>query len=229
MINISRSIVSFCLMLGCLNAEEQLSFKDHNYFIKEGYKSRNRYHHHDDRGLTDGSQREVYERAKALFDDQKFSSVADIGCGSAYKLMKHFSEAQTCGYEIEPTLSYLKEIYPDRTWMYSDLSKEPSEKDVDLIICSDVIEHLVDPDQLLNFINRFDFNYLVISTPDRDKLITVQSNPRSQVGPPINPAHIREWSFSELRNYISEYFEIVEHGHTKNEYWCQYIIARKKL
>ena len=226
MINISRTILSFCFMLGCLNAAEQLSFRDQNYFIKEEYRSRTRYHHHDYTNLTDGSQREVYERAKQLFVDKDFFSVTDIGCGSAYKLMKYFSDFQTCGYEIEPTLSFLKTKYPERKWVYSDLSIDPEEIKVDLLICSDVIEHLVDPDRLLN---RFDFKYLVISTPDRDKLLTVQSNPRSQIGPPINPAHVREWSFSELRDYISQYFDIVEHDHSTNEYWCQYIIARKKL
>ena len=40
----------------------------------------------------------------------------------------------------------------------------------DLVIASDVVEHLVDPDEMLQFISRIGPKFVVISTPDRDLL-----------------------------------------------------------
>lgn len=217
----------FLCSIGVIHSEEP-SFKNQNFFIKDGYISRNFYHHHDDRGFTDGSQREVYELALEIAQAHDLFSVVDIGCGSGYKLMKYFDSFDTTGYEIEPTLSYLKEKYPHRKWINSQLTKTSNSSSVDLIICSDVVEHLVNPDQLLQYIDRFDFRYLVISTPDRDLLLEVQKDPQSQTGPPVNSAHVREWNFEEFEQYISQYFTVIFHEHSKDEFWGQVIVAVKK-
>lgn len=207
---------------------EDLSFKHAHYFIKPDYMARIRYHHHDDRLLTDTYQDEVYQAAHNLMKDHTLSDIADIGCGSGYKLMKYFASCNTTGYEIDPTLTYLKQKYPNRVWQESSLNSYPQNQIVDLIICADVIEHLLKPDELLNFINRFSFKFLVISTPDRDNLLEVQHSYQSQTGPPVNLAHVREWSFAEFRTYISQYFDVIEHFHTQKEWWGQVIIAVKK-
>ena len=212
----------------CFASGDDLSFKEENFFLKKGYRSRKSYHHYDARNSLDGSQDEVYALAKEIALKNELSIIADIGCGSAFKLIKHFSGYNTIGYEIEPTLSFLMDNYPSLTWKLSDLSSYPEIIDVDIIICADVIEHLVNPDNLLNFINRFNFKYLVISTPDRDQLLKKQGRKRSQTGPPINRGHVREWSFKELEEYLSQYFDIQTHEDCDAEYWCQVIVATKK-
>ena len=156
------------------------------------------------------------------------TDIADIGCGSGYKLIKYFDSYNTIGYEIEPTLTFLKKKYPHKSWQESRLGSCPENQTADLIICADVIEHLLNPDELLNFINRFSFKFLVISTPDRDKLPEIQQSCQSQNGPPVNLAHVREWSFSEFRTYVNQYFDVIEHFHTQQEWWGQVIIAVKK-
>jgi trans-aconitate methyltransferase len=219
--------VSFLLNPLKLNSEE-LSFGVNNYFIKEKYISRTEYCHYDDRGDTGTCQEEVYLLAHRIISENNFSKIVDVGCGSAFKLMKYFGGIETVGYEIEPTLQYLKDQYPKRSWKLSDLQRLPNDENIDVVICADVIEHLVNPDQLLNFINRFDFKYLVISTPDRNHLLKFQGSRQSQTGPPVNLAHIREWSYEEFEAYVSQYFNIVSHINTKKEYWGQVIVATKK-
>jgi 2-polyprenyl-3-methyl-5-hydroxy-6-metoxy-1,4-benzoquinol methylase len=77
----------------------------------------------------------------------------------------------------------------------------------DLVIASDVIEHLLEPDEMLKFIvDKIDPRYVVISTPDRNLLRYGIHN-----GPPLNAKHIREWSMPELHAYLSEFLEIIEH------------------
>ena len=141
----------------------------------------------------------VYDRAKALHTG---GSVLDIGCGAAVKLTSRFPEEITVGLEIEPGLSWLQRKYPSRRWLPSDFS-EAVDGEFDIIICSDVIEHLHDPESLLAFIGRHRFRYAVISTPDRASLT-------AETGPPRNPAHIREWNEVEFKALVGDYFSIRE-------------------
>lgn len=208
-------------------------FSNKNYFIKKDYISRNSYTHHDDTNLKDEAQNEVYLAAYELAKEHGFERIGDIGCGSAFKLLKYFSDADTVGFEIEPMLSTLRKTYPYNFWSLSDFSRKLRQAPFDMIICSDVIEHLVKPDDLLNWIsNQFEFQYLVISTPDRDLLNRVWTDPyygpQSQSGPPVNTTHVREWSFSEFEVYIGQYFDIISHFHCAKEFYDQVIIAKKK-
>lgn len=196
------------------------------FYIKEDYISRSQYHHHDDRTFTDGSQNEVYSYAYELLIKNNYKNVIDIGCGSAFKLMKYFNEFNTIGYEIEPTLSYLRDTYPKRQWRNSD-PQNSENSTTDILICADVIEHLVDPNTLFKFIKQFKYKILILSTPDRDKLMEIQHDYQSQTGPPINPSHVREWNFSELENYVGSNFEVIEHFHSKSEFWNQVIVCQQ--
>jgi hypothetical protein len=179
------------------------------FFIKKSYKHRTSYHHFDDTPLHDEYQDGVYRHARALADKHKHKTVFDIGCGSGFKLLKYFSAFTTVGSEIEPTLTWLHSTYPNNAWLPSDFASEPPFSP-DLIICSDVIEHLLNPDLLLTFIARLRFKHLVISTPERDATQMMQRGCLHD-GPPENPCHVREWTYAELGMYLSEYFRVVDH------------------
>jgi hypothetical protein len=104
----------------------------------------------------------------------------------------------------------------------------------DLLICADVIEHVKNPDALLDFIKRAKPKTVVISTPDRDVLVELfykwylETDPAwtGFNGPPFNQCHLREWSFVEFENYISLHLEIETHFHCPREMACQCIVAR---
>lgn len=208
-----------------LFSDDAISCKDDNYFIPYTYSARTVYVHWDDTPMKDECQDEVYATANQLRLTHRYDRIADIGCGSGYKLIKYLSDCHTVGFEIEPTLSFLCKKYTNREWELVDFaSTNPNQSDFDIVICADVIEHLVDPDQLLNYINKMNFHYLVISTPDRYLL-----GDAAQKGPPENPAHVREWGYDEFEKYISAYFEVVDHHHTHKEFWGQTIVCRKRL
>lgn len=177
--------------------------KRDRYGIKTQYIPRMRYIHLDTRASTDEFQDEVYENAKRFFDERNLSSVLDFGCGSGYKLLKYFSEYDTVGAELSPAYEYLQEQYPERKWIRSDFSMPP-EGHFDLVICIDVIEHLKNPDDLLGFFLKLDFDYLLISTPDRERLGFLAS-----FGPPNNLHHIREWGKQEFVDYVSGYLKVI--------------------
>lgn len=91
----------------------------------------------------------------------------------------------------------------------------------DLIICSDVIEHIPDPDQLINCLKSLDSKFIVFSTPNRDLF----NSKYSQLGPPPNPSHCREWNFEEFETYIRKNFEVIDHLITNKQQGTQLILC----
>jgi SAM-dependent methyltransferase len=191
--------------------------------IEENYVHRTKVTHHDDRTFTDKWQKAIYSRAKELNDQINGNRILDIGCGSGYKLMKNFSDKETYGVELEPALSFLIEKYPDRVWLESDFSRKFEVK-FNVIICSDVVEHIENPDNLLEFINNQQFDYLVISTPAREMY-----KDNFYMGPPRNSCHYREWKCEEFKEYISNYFNVLDQSIMAYDgQYPQVIVAEKK-
>ncbi len=195
-----------------------------SYCIKDGYIARSGYTHYDDTGLSDEYQLEVYVHALGLMKKHGLQSVLDIGCGSGYKLMTYLGEYQTTGVELPVNMGFLRSKYPGRTWATADFS-ETWEQSVDLVICSDVVEHLPDPDQLMNFIARINFKFLVISTPERDLLY--HGGRQGFNGPPGNLAHVREWNKPEFAQYIARWFQLSYHRVCNLEQFTQMVTAHK--
>lgn len=190
--------------------------------IKRGYRHRKEEIFWDDTPHTDECQKEVYELARFYLDKYGYKQVLDIGCGSGYKLMQQFAEYPTVGVEVGTTHAFLQQKYPDRVWVNA---AQPDEipRQTDLIICSDVIEHVVDPDEMLQLISKIDFKLLFLSTPDRDLVRGWYS-----YGPPENKCHIREWNTKEFRRYVARHFDIISHQITHVEDATQLLICKKK-
>ena len=165
---------------------------------------------------------ERIRRLVELMKEHDLSSIVDIGCGSAYKLLKYLGDYDTIGIEMPQTYEWLYENFPDRKWLVSDFAMQ-EKLSSDLIICADVIEHLVDPDELIDFIKGISFRYLILSTPDRN--LVYHPSERGFLGPPRNPSHQREWTFDEFHEYISMHFDIIEHEVTNAAQWTQMIVC----
>ena len=193
------------------------------YFIKDNYTHRDDVEFFDDTPNTDRFQNKIYEYSKELFIEEKYTSVLDIGCGSGFKLMKNFSEFTTAGVDLIQTVDFLKDKYPEGTWIVDDIEKvncSINEK-YDLVLAIDIIEHLRDPDTLLKYIKCIEFETCIISTPERDIV-----RGASDTGPPANPYHLREWNSQEFINYISTVFNVIDHlVVSKHE---QFVVCCKK-
>lgn len=174
------------------------------YCIKDGYKHRTSEKFFNDTKNTDKFQKEIYKYARQLLDDMNLSSVLDVGCGSGYKLINNFDN--TVGADLESTVNFLKDKYPNREWMVSDFEDLNHGLEFDMILCVDVIEHVLCPDKLLTYLNSFNFVTGIISTPERD----IIRGPLD-MGPPYNTHHIREWNSEEFKKYVGMFFKIVDH------------------
>ncbi|HSI54483.1 MAG: class I SAM-dependent methyltransferase [Ramlibacter sp.] len=208
-----------------LAAVRELMGAESRFGIRGAYEHRDRYCYFDDTALADEYQKEVYVRAAEIARDANARTVYDIGCGSGYKLVNYLGQYDTVGFDVPETLEFLHKKYPDRSWAhvpFSDRSRPPA----DLVICSDVIEHVLDPDELVGFLLSVTRKWLVLSTPDRGREYPTLS--RHQLGPPHTDHHIREWNFKEFRRYIDRFVDVHEHVHPNAAHATQMIVATRR-
>lgn len=174
-------------------------------------------------------QREVYQYVVDKLNGVSNVKILDIGCGSAYKLVNYLSNHEIYGADLPETIKFLNGKYPDGRWIELDVEKEELQSPYnnivfDYVICSDVIEHLKDPNKLLNLLKNIKSKTIILSTPDR-ALLRERDLPR--LGPPMNKHHIREWTKEEFAEYLKKsgfiinYHEIVNFSETTQLVECQ--------
>jgi len=192
-----------------------------NYFIVDGYTHRNIEPQATDptnkKVNSEKFQKEVYQKAREILEFNRYRSVLDIGTGSGYKLVKYFNDVDSLGCDVPHVVEWLKKTYPDQQWS-DDFSPRIG---YDLIICADVIEHIVDPDRLLDMLEKCQPKKIVLSTPARNLGLNM-------AGPPNNPHHCREWTQKEFAEYIGSRFKITEHYISNQKQKTQLIVAQNK-
>jgi SAM-dependent methyltransferase len=191
------------------------------YCIKPGYHHASKAETFVAIHETDQFQRSVYELANSLAESHRLNTVLDVGCGSAYKLIAILGKYSTTGIETEPAYTWLLKKYPDRNWLLFDPVKMP-QLNADLVICSDVIEHIKDPNEMMEFLSRINFNILLLSTPERDRV-----SGKRDYGPPENTSHFREWNSIEFYTYVSHWFAVQEQFVFDDRSITQVLVCRK--
>jgi 2-polyprenyl-3-methyl-5-hydroxy-6-metoxy-1,4-benzoquinol methylase len=161
--------------------------------------------------------------AKLFLDKDNLKTVIDIGCGSGYKLLKYFKENDFYGFEVNPTFSFLQENYPNNNWRNIE-AEDLSNYTADIVISSDVIEHIDNPIPYLeNILKIKGVQYYFFSTPEKFSLYG-----KKDFGPPSNLHHFREWDSFEFNEFMSKFFDIKYHFMSNFEQNTQLIIAKRK-
>lgn len=190
-----------------------------NYYIKEGYKC-NKVKTFNTKPETywDSTrvrssyyfQYSIYKFAAEIFRKKKLKTILDIGSGPGTKMNKLFKGiAQDITLVDQPNMREIIEIHcPGVKYIGWNLEKPIilGEK-YDMITCFDVIEHLENPDSILQSVryNLKENGIAIISTPDRD----IRRGKNCLKSP--NPEHVREWSRDEFLKYIQKSgFEVLK-------------------
>src|SRR5262245_42438350 len=175
-----------------------------SYFLPNGYVSRLEPDYFVEENYEGTWQPDVYPETADLARRLGVRTLVDVGCGTARKLVALHPEFDVVGIDFGSNIERCRELYDFGTWIDVDLDHADSLGIDDLphtaLICADVIEHLVHPENLLGLIsNAMDrgASVAVLSTPDREL-----SNKPGHMGPPLNPAHVREWTRAEFGQFL---------------------------
>ncbi|HXF53001.1 MAG TPA: methyltransferase domain-containing protein [Hyphomicrobiaceae bacterium] len=150
-------------------------------------------------------QFEVYRRAAGLIEQHGLSTVLDLGAGYPGKihLLGHVSLTLVDQATLAPIVA---RDFPYVEFIADDLERpgKLGRRSFDLVICADVLEHLMDPDPCMELIRSAAKRFAVLSTPERD----VMRGTDCMASP--KPEHVREWNAEEFRRYVeSRGFNVV--------------------
>lgn len=183
------------------------------HYLTLGYRQRDEARYFLDEDATGVTwQPDVYPEALAIARAHSRSTIIDLGCGRAGKLMalcQTDSRLKTVGVDHGDNIEWCRHHFPGLAWLKADLESTtelplPPERVADsVVVCSDVLEHLVNPraavDLIVWLLDRGAAR-AVLSTPARDRRVGA-----GHMGPPLNPAHVREWTCQEFRAFLSSF------------------------
>lgn len=194
-----------------------------DYCIASGYRHRLDPAYTED---TEDSrvvwQPDVYAVASVLADRYGARTIIDIGCGGAKKLGLLAGRFSVVGIDYGGNIEYCRATYPFGRWLTVDFDGEeapalaealrslgPETLADAVVVCSDVIEHLVRPDGLLKVLADIApaVRACLVSTPERER-----THHPGHAGPPPNPCHVREWTLAEFRALLDRFGLPVMHA-----------------
>ncbi len=190
----------------------------HDYFLPLGYKTNPVNYFNDIVSDTRIYQPDVYNYAAHFATRTPNTWLIDVGCGSGIKAARIYDNSHLPIVEIdfgnniklskasfERTQRFKRTKGNDVMWHEWDVSSglfphlDASVVRGATIVASDIIEHLPNPDllvdPLLGLLEGCGAETLVLSTKHR--------LPKDDNGPASNIHHVREWSIRELAAYLT--------------------------
>jgi 2-polyprenyl-3-methyl-5-hydroxy-6-metoxy-1,4-benzoquinol methylase len=156
-------------------------------------------------------QHDVYRLAARLAARDELT-VLDVGCGPPVKLARMLPARTVVHLVDQPSTAPLAaRLLPRARFTPADLETVALDlgRRFDLVVCADVVEHLVDPDPCLRFIRAHlaADGRLLISTPERALLHGADCRAC------VHPQHVREWTAPEFAAFLhARGFVVERHG-----------------
>lgn len=163
-------------------------------------------------------QRVVHQFARVIADRSGARRVVGVGCGSGAALASLGDQFSVVGIDSGSRLERCRYRYPQHEWIDADLESDSgsvvAEAVESLIICSDVIERLVDPRSLLSQLrDALPTSYgVVLCALDRRRARG------ASLEAPVDAAHTMEWTLEELNALLRRHgLKPLVHGFTRDD------------
>lgn len=156
-----------------------------------------------------------YQQVLNLVPKDKISSILDIGCGDGVllSLISKKTEAQLTGVDLDIDSLKIAKTRLNATFIKSSATTLPFKpSSFDLVIASEIIEHLKKPEKMLIEIKK-------VLKPNGRVIITT---PVKLFPKPEDPLHIREFTTADLNKLLKKYFSkvVIKSSHP---YWLKKI------
>ncbi|MEX0798532.1 MAG: class I SAM-dependent methyltransferase [Bacteriovoracaceae bacterium] len=146
--------------------------------------------------------------------NKKYKNVLEIGCGEGLLLksllIKGFMTESYCGIDTRrEAIKVAQEIHPNFSFKWTAYQDFATTKNFDLIICSQVLEHLEEPSQCLQKIAELANNEtdIVLSVPwEPWFMLSNFVRGRDLLSFGNHPEHIQHWSASSFQKLARKHF-----------------------
>lgn len=157
-----------------------------------------------------------FSNIKELTSVISFKNIIDIGCGEGLLLNYIRDELlykNVFAMDIDPAeISTAQNNIPQAGLMVASAYNLPfTDNQFDLLICTEVMEHLEEPKKALNEFHRITSKFCILSVPNEPLwrfLNVVRGSYIHRLG--NTPGHLRHWSINDFINFISSKFEILK-------------------
>lgn len=157
-----------------------------------------------------------YTQIADIVNTLQFDSVLDVGCGEGVLLhsLQHKMQAKTCyAIDLDPNevADATKNLPFCQVQVGSAYDIPFDDGAVELVICTEVLEHLDDPLQALQELSRVTRRFALISVP-REPIWRILNMARGAYWSAWGntPDHVNHWSSRGFRRFASLYFTILE-------------------
>ena len=205
--------VGYACQLSNRTLDTQRDAKDGAYWAPWRVKDAARWQRHV-YALAARATRQLV-RLRTINNDPRPVRVLDVGCGVCVKLSEHLipTGARVVGIDQHSALAVARTLGCPADLRPVNLESPDPSLDLggpfDVILCADVLEHLVNPDHALELIRRSSHpkSRIILSTPERHR-----ERGRSCMAS-LKPEHVREWALREFAAYVSSRgFHICRHA-----------------
>lgn len=155
-----------------------------------------------------------FNTLKNEFKNLKPYSILDVGCGEGF-ILEHLRQEGVStrleGVEYNKHSIFLgKQLHPHITIREGDIYQLPYENNsFDVVLCSEVLEHLEYPEKALVELNRVARKYAIITVPNEPYFRIanfLRGKNLFRFGNDIE--HIQHWSKRDIKNLVKQYFEV---------------------
>ncbi|HEX8931979.1 MAG TPA: methyltransferase domain-containing protein [Patescibacteria group bacterium] len=155
-----------------------------------------------------------YKHVFSLLKTVQINSILDVGCGEGFTL--HKLEEQKIGKKLEgieynkTAIALGKKQYPKLTIKQGSIYELPYKANsFDLVLCTEVLEHMDNPKKALKELVRVSNKYVLLSVPNEPFFMLAQllrGKNWSRFGNDIE--HINHWSFLSFQKFVSSSVKI---------------------
>lgn len=146
----------------------------------------------------------------SLISKRKVDSILDVGCGEGFTLNRLKEKGIGKNLEgveyLQTAIDLGKKMYPDIKIKKGTIYDLPyKDNSFDLVLCTEVLEHLDEPEKALKELVRVSKKYLVISVPNEPFFMFAQfvrGKNWSRLGNDIE--HINHWTMFGFPKFIKQ-------------------------
>lgn len=157
-------------------------------------------------------------------------SILDVGCAEGFvsrHVREHAPRVTAFGVDLDVVaLARGRQMsVPFPTSVGNALNLPLATESVDLVLCTEVLEHIPQPQRALSELLRVSRGYLLLSVPWEPwfrvaNLLRLKNVPRWG----DDPEHVNHWTGRGFRNFLSPFVTVVEH---RVAFPWQIVLARK--